>query len=244
MKNFLISTLLFFPCIIHAQDTVFQNIENFVVGDTATYLVGSSTNLPVIKVGENVDWDYRKFTEIKDTVYQFIINPDSYSSDFPNANIVEKNSDGSLTFIKKTKKDNQIWGFITSENLKIKYLTPHVLINRPFAYKDSLHSECTRVYETYNQKYEGKGNSITVAEGFGTLHLPNGTFNDVLLIRFEHTYKDISQASMGNTMLIHTISYAWFDKKHKSALLKIDNVSISSQYYNDKSENIQYLVIE
>jgi len=242
MKKPLIIIFVFIPSIIYGQP-ILENIEDFSIGKSTTYFITSSNNMQFETKGENIIWDFSQLGVIEDTITQLIVNPEStpFNSDFPKANIVEKNSDGSMIFIEKTDSTNQVWGFITPEKLKIEYLKPYIFIKRPFTYGDSLHSVCTRIYESYNQVYKGKGTSITVSNAYGTLKLPNGIYKNVLLVRFNQIYEDVSQSAGENSVKIKVFSYAWFDKKHTSALFKIDRTIISSPYYNDETENVQYL---
>ena len=74
------------------------------------------------------------------------------------------------------------------------------------------------------------------ADGYGTLTLPNGTFNNVLRVKMHQVEWD-TLIQFGSITKFETFTYLWFDVQHSAALLKVNYVHSDIQ-----SKSVSYLV--
>lgn len=189
--------------------------------------------------GADASWDFSTLSLKPDSIVVDILSiPEPYKTRFPRANSIEQKSDGTVIIVDKQKDKSELWGVVHKE-ATYAYKVPYIFIKRPFAYEDSVVSDPERNYEAYGNA-SGKGHTVTIADGWGKLKLPSGTY-EVLRVRFEQEYTDIAN---GSAMKMNFVSYAWFDAEHKGALLKISRTQISSPYYNNTFEQTEYLVAE
>ena len=199
MKKYItaIATTLFISATTLAQP-VLSEIEDFNIGHKMAYL-SIKEHIDAGKSGSGQKWDFSKLNlTSKDIEYQQIVLPadTKYAADFPKANTVEMKNDGNMVFVEKTDKQNKVWG-IVRQDTKIQYTTPYVFMQRPLTFNDSIVSECSRFYDSYGG-YKGTGTTKTIADGWGTLLLPSGSYT-VLRVKFEQTFNDIS-TSNGSAM--------------------------------------------
>jgi len=131
-------------------------------------------------------------------------------------------------------------GFVDQdEDMEIQYSKPMLFAKRPIKYLDSISDNFKTTFTRQNMDFEGNGKVNIVADGYGTLILPNKKYESVLRVKItQNTTTTIKQYGSKSEMLNTT--YVWFDNNHTSALLKIDITK--SAYYNDKT--VQFLIKE
>lgn len=241
-KIFLVGQMILLSAVIFGQ-TEIKNAENFTEGMILIFQHCESDNISVGQSGKNKTWDFSLLIKKEgEQLTEEMIAPDEtdLKSEFPDANLVEKHSDGRLVFMKKMTTENYLVGFVDTESgLKINYLKPMIFAKRPLKYGDKYGGEYEVEYSTRGMDFKGKGTISIVADGYGTLILPNGKYENVLRVKITQIQTDklIQYQSESTT---ETISYVWFDNEHTSALLKIDETK--SAYYNSKS--VQFLLEE
>jgi hypothetical protein len=225
-----------------SKPIVLNKAEDFRVGHKMVYLELKDTiGLMSVKPGP-ISWDFSTLRMSGDTVYQELIAlPEQYKKDFPEANLVEKKSDGSMVFTEKTAQESKVWG-IERQGMTMPYSTPYVFIRRPFKLGDSIISRPDREYTMYGTQVKGSGFTRTISDGWGTLKLPAGTY-EVLKLSFEQHYTDIAAGSADETKT-DIVTHAWFDAKHKGALLRVSEIRIRSKYYNNTLHTTELLLSE
>ncbi len=218
-----------------------KDIESFSIGLTMQYLE-TKDSLSAGSAGEGITWDFSAFKAKGDTLTQEILKAEAMANhkNYPNANIVERTSDGKVLFIEKTAAENKLWG-IEQPQLNMQYTIPYTFIRRPFAFKDSISSSPARSYDAYGG-FKGQGKTSTVADGFGMLVLPTGKFQHVMRVKFEQEF--VEQSAASGTMTTHIVTYGWFTADRPGALFRMSTVSIKSQYYNAIMHSTDMLLSE
>ncbi len=144
-------------------------------------------------------------------------------------------------FFNLTENENYLIGFADEKsNLIIHYSDPMIFMKRPIQFGDSISDSFKRTYNINGMDMTGTGTIHVVADGTGTLILPNGKYENVIRIKIEIIQLDapVQYSSWPSKSVQKT--WVWFDGKHTSALLKIDQTE--SPYYKDK--NVRYLIKE
>ncbi len=242
-KTFIITILLcsFAITNMYAQDN-YQNIENFKDGTVLLFQDCKTDVFETGKIGKNITWDYSDLKNTDHTINQLIISPESISEaiDYPEATLVEKYSDGKYVFLKANKNKTYLLGFVDEQSkVKIKYTEPVLIAKRPFSYNETITEHYTTSFTVSGMDLSGSGVVTIEADGFGTLILPNNSYENTLRIKITQKQSDTLK-QYNSTSETTIITYVWFDENHSSALLKMTETK--SQYHSDKS--IEYLLSE
>ena len=143
-----------------------------------------------------------------------------YGTLFPDATVSYAN-DPAYGYYKVTSSVYEIVGMSSSVNSWI-YSDPEVIFTYPFSYGsnlvDSLHA--TSFYLGIN--HFRIGTRTTVADGYGTLILPSGRYNNLLRIKVIQNYSDSSST---NVVHVYEVSYSWYDGVNKTPVLTISTLS-------------------
>lgn len=239
-KLFLFVLLLPF---ISAAQPVITNAENFTTGITLRFIECQTNGVQPGASGANVTWDFSNLVANGDTMTEWMVAPSatSYASQFPTANLVEKYSDGTFVFANISGNQNHLVGYVDSiGNFVTKYPNPVLFMQRPITYNDVFTDAFTAQITGTSFSLNGSGNTNIEADGYGTLILPNGTFNNVLRVHYSMVEVD-TLVGFGSYTTTHAETYVWFDNAHTSALFKIDSSSTSGAF-NEK--NVEYLLDE
>jgi len=240
MKILYILVLLAYSSIAKSQPTV-TKIENFPIGWNLIFRNVNPSGVLPGKGGANQTWDFSGVTLNPDSTTERMVEPSSTPNggDFPGANLVEKYSDGWLDYVNKTDSVNYLVGEVY-QGLEIKFSPKSIsYAKRPMTYRDSISKSYTLNYSAGTSNYRGGGTVDIVADGYGTLKLPNGIYNNVLRLKIIQTEKDTALPA-GTFDVSTAISYVWFDDSHYSSLLKI----ASSYSGASVTKSVQYLLEE
>jgi flagella basal body P-ring formation protein FlgA len=223
---------------------VYHNPENFKIGQIMEFYECIADSINPGPRGTNQFWDFSKLRKKSDEILTERIVKTSetpYKKEFKQAEFAEKNSDGTFVFFNKTENENQLLGFMDENSkLSIQYSDPMLFMKRPIKPGDSISDSFKRKYKINGMDMVGTGTIHVVADGTGTVILPNGKFDNVLRIKIEIIQLDapVQYSSWPSKSIQKT--WVWFDNRHSSALLKIDQTE--SPYFNEKS--IKYLINE
>jgi hypothetical protein len=190
--------------------------------------------------GFNATWDFSSLVSIPDTTTEWIVDPatTTLGTFFPNANLCEKYSDGTFVYAHTTADSSLLVGYgDTINHYLITYYNPCLFALRPVTYGTSVNDSFMTHFSSSSLSFGGNGLVRINADAFGTLILPNGTYNNTLRIKITQSETDTSSSF---TTFNNTVSYVWFDGAHTSALLKIDSTNAGTTI----SKSIQYLISE
>lgn len=241
-KNQILLVVLFSNLIVRGQS--FENPENFKAGTVLKFQECQTDSIFPGSSGKNRVWDFSKLKQKTNSILtEEIVNANKtpYKKDFKEADFAEKNSDGTWVFYKINNNQNFLTGYVDDNSkMKMMYSDPMLFAKRPVQFSDSITDTFKRTYTVNQMDMTGSGTITIVADGTGTLILPNGTFENVLRIRIEIIQLDapVQYASWPSKSIQKT--WTWFDNKHTSALLKIDITE--SPYFNNKE--VKYLLEE
>lgn len=213
---------------------VLNDVEDFRIGSTMVGYAPVWNNQPTGPTGANVIWDFATLPLGNDTTVTEIMDPVNAPNiaAFPGASYVEKQGKANYAYVKTSGDSSLLIGFVPKEGFEMIYDDPFCFIKRPFTYLSEINDTATRHYELPGEDVNGWGTSRVIADGWGTLILPTGTYSNVLRIKFVQEFFDTFRV---NKTISHSqiITYAWFDDSHASALLKLDSVLVNSDFYND-----------
>ncbi|MCX8081119.1 MAG: hypothetical protein N3F09_07790 [Bacteroidia bacterium] len=204
----------------------------------------ADSNLNVGPKGSGVLWDFLGLKKKENKIYQeeiVSLKKTPFHKEFPMANLAEKHQENEWVIFNKKDNQNYLYGFVNpAAKLKIKYTDPMLFMQRPVKFGDSLTDTFKKEFEVNQMKMIGSGTITIVADGQGTLVLPNGTFHDVVRIKITIINLDAPVQYANFPSKSTQITYVWFDKQHTSAILKIDK-TISAYF---KEFEVKFLLEE
>lgn len=159
--------------------------------------------------------------------------PREISFPFPTANMAKKDGNDYTFYEYKADGVYEIGIFDSITLDTIFYPNSKRIMKHPTTYLD-------KYIDTFTIAEAGDtvtGVLVDTVESFGILKLPNGTHENVIRKRSEET---ITGFSGGNPVNVNRISYRWYDKDHRTPLLRIDSVDINGA----KSRTTVYLLKE
>jgi len=115
MKTSVIKTIQWIlpvlPMLLKAQSPIINKAEDFTIGKILIFQEATDDNVKITEKDNSFTWDYSKIKILPSkTNTQNIVNPETtpFHNLFPNANLVEKNSDGSYVYILKNENENVV----------------------------------------------------------------------------------------------------------------------------------------
>ncbi|WP_276134197.1 hypothetical protein [Polluticoccus soli] len=209
-----------------AQPTL-NKVEDYTAGTKIKAL--NCQAIAAGTAGANQTWNFSALTGTDTTTFTYLANP--ASSPFPAANLVEKSSDSTYRFFNKTAAATYTVGITdsssTSDNAMISYSNTALAMQRPLTYNATASDSFAHTITNGMFTIYGKGEVQMKVDGYGTLVLPNGTYNNVLRVRMETNQKDSIGIPGNLTFITQLVSYAWYDNAHKAPLLRIDSNDVS-----------------
>lgn len=180
--------------------------------------------------GADQTWDMSGLAETEEQAFLFEAPENTFfSNDFPNADVCGISWDPAYSYYNYSPDSLTILGYATlleqldpTDTVKQFYSNPESYVPLPFSFGD-VHSDFfagTSVTPLLDLPFEGT--TDFEADGYGTLVLPTGTFNDVVRFRI-----DREQTSSGPTQITQTKEqYVWVSATHRFWLLVMET-------YND-----------
>lgn len=204
---------------------VINNAEGYDIGDVISF--GNCGGVAAGPAGAAQVWNFAGLAQSDVVTLQVLATPPS--SVYRNADRLEKFSDGVNYFMRILPGQNYIAGMIDSSfignNDSATYLDNVQSVVRPFSYGSVATDNFT--LQTFKKdvvgKVAGTGTIVLTGDGYGSLQLPNGTFNDVLRVKVNE--QSSYQLGPGGGTIDQTIhTYKWYNNTSKAPLLRIDSL--------------------
>ncbi|MBW7866943.1 MAG: T9SS type A sorting domain-containing protein [Brumimicrobium sp.] len=248
IKNsiYLTLTLFIIQTSVWAQPILTKANNGYEIGSQVTYSVVTSYTGNEGPSGANQVWDFSNLGEDYSDISSYI-NPSStpYSSDFPNANVAEtRSSSDNIVYYKVTDDDIQLhgtMGTVSGMNVKYSYSIPEKMIFYPITYGDSQTQNWNATVEYQGQPYTSNrtGSTEISADGYGTLKLPSGTYNNVIRILVSQEYTDevIYQGTPIQVIDYFVDTYYWYQATSKERLMAYSYINVIG---SGTQTNIEY----
>jgi hypothetical protein len=135
-----------------------------------------------------------------------------------NANLLEIRPDGKKVHLQQNNSLTLINGIEDPVTQTSTYYYNYKISQRPISYQTVYNDTFRMVVPTVAT---GTGYLVENGDAYGTLVLPNGTYNNVLRVRRSQLETDTVNAAVNSST---AISYLWFDNTHHAPLLRMDSV--------------------
>ena len=220
-----ISCLLTLSSILYAQPIITR--DNLVVpGDELHVGIVDAAPAPG-PGGANVIWNFSSIEPSSVATLDVEDADDTpFADDFPGANIAFVDNTPNAQTFQYLSITNSAWeehGSFFPGSLRITYENPRTVLQFPVMYNGQWSDDYT-----YTISYEtippistfGEGNYDTRVDGYGTLILPEATFNDVLRVRILGESTDTTDLGAGlyERNYFHDTTYLWLSPSYNAPL--------------------------
>lgn len=232
MKKFLpLAIFALFSGTVFGQITLTSSTHGPALGDSIIIRRADTTGIQAGPSGAAQTWDFSSLVLDSTTtvlVYDALASQ-TFAADFPNGNIAFADLIGDFSILESNSNSVISHGINNGVFGSAAFTDPQILMNFPVSFgapnvnNDAFQAEIT----VLGFPVTLTGTSSTVADAYGTLILPGGTFNNVLRVK--------TTSSTTGTTLLGALSsdredYYWFDAGNKNYLftfsVKIDNAPI------------------
>ena len=191
-------------------------------GDSFTRYNADTTGIVPGDSGSGKTWDFSNLVVGSTFLIYNYVAPSTtpYGTLFPDATVSYMN-DPVYGYYKVTSSDYETIGLSSSLNSWI-YSDPEIMITYPFSFGSNLVDNlyATSFYQGIN--HYRIGTRTTVADGYGTLIMPSGTYNNLLRLKVIQSYSDSSST---NVVHVYGVTYSWYDGVNKTPALTISTLS-------------------
>lgn len=197
--------------------------------------------------GANVNWDFSNVSfSPGDTTIYYICPGAPGCSQFPGSTLAANNpvDDFYTHYAAGTQKYTALGYYDVTDDYVFD--DPEDLLRFPMTYTNSYTDSFNVLFDyAANFVVRRKGQIVVTADGYGTLKLPNGTYNNVLRVK---AVEDFSDSSGGTPLVFHIEQYAWYDPTLRSPLITFSVFSSPAapmpQYYAQYRSNIPTAVAQ
>jgi Secretion system C-terminal sorting domain len=165
-----------------AQPTLTSANVGWNVGDSFQVVETASGSYNVGTAGPIGVYDFSSCTGTAVTVTNLAPDAVSGGAQF-NANIAQAIATGGYSFVTSTSTDIAISG-IMANGVSMNFSDPMSYIKLPMLYNGNATDNYAASFTSNGVTINRSGNSTFTADGYGTMHLPWGTVNNVLRVHF------------------------------------------------------------
>lgn len=229
-KLYSILTLLLFGLAVIAQPTITQN-NMPQIGDQPPVVY--CTDVPVESTldgqsGANFSWDYSGLTTESNQGFDFV-SPSAtlWASSFPGADIcgVDDATDAHAYYTSTNSAfSNSGYRLILGpgDTLAVNYTDEEQIIDFPFTYNDNATDIFSGIGVAGGFPVTMDGSISYTADGYGTLTLPNASYNNVIRYRMDRT--EVTYFNSTPTGTIVKDQWVWVSSDYRYWLLLMELV--------------------
>ncbi len=205
MKKLVLFYFVILTITANAQPVLTAINTNPIVGDGFHWIYGNNVSSPGI-AGANQTWDFSTLGTLGSTQNDTVIPASSAISaaDYPNANIAIQNINYNRYFFYKTSSDSLVNYGIKGASYQGISSDPTKLLLYPFSYNSTFNDTQYSNENNGGTLYYTSGSSTTLADGYGTLILPSGSFSNVLRVKI------VGSTFSSNTSTTTNYTYYYF----------------------------------
>jgi hypothetical protein len=239
MKNiFLCSAILLLSLPLFAQP-VFSESNLPSLGGIYRYVQADTTGVTAGPAGANVVWDFSSWNLINDTNTFYILPPAAtpFGTTFGASDYAERTAD-EYKYFSHDASGLFLDGVSLPTIGAVKFDSAVTLATFPFAFGDSVTDRVTAQFTYLIFTAYRRGTATSVADGYGTLILPNGTYTDVLRVRTIEMSTDSVSAALKNQS--NSVSFSWYAPDWDYPVLTMLTFE-SSGFISASSRVVQFL---
>lgn len=237
MKTINLCTLvivLLWASILRAQPEINQ-AEKYDVGTTSSFFSIDTGTISSGASGANVTWDFTQVTATSQNYGEQYILPSQteWADSFTTATLTRKANDGTMYFLREENNKVLMEGlWLDRSKILLQFNKPQQILTRPLHYNDGYLSTAYYTYSYQSIKYRGGGAYQYKVDGYGDLKLQNGTYPNVLRVKFESDYYDTMLSNPNIVFRTFTTSYYWYNPYNSAPIVQLSSVEVSSPNFS------------
>ncbi len=200
-----------------AQSPVITASNVHLIGDQ-TPIAWCSNSVEPGDAGVDVTWDFSNLVESEEQIFDYVEPSTSvFGYQFPNATLCAIGDNNYQSFYRLTDDFLTIEGYAgiqegTSDTLKILYSDVEELLPIPFEYGDTHLDTFEGVSQAMGFDVNFTGEIDLEVDGYGTLILPNGTYDDAIRYHFTRSQDN---TIFGQTTTTTKEQWGWMSANHR-----------------------------
>lgn len=227
MKKLLLLTLFTSFNIGLIAQPVITSENVYLIGDQTEIAWCSNPTAPGV-AGADVIWDFSDLNEIEEQVFDYI-DPSStiFGYQFPNSTLCGVGSDNYHSFYSVSDEHLIVEGYAgyeqgSMDTIKILYSDVEEFIPIPFEFGDTHFDTFEGATEALGFAIPFEGEIDLEVDGYGTLILPNGTFENAVRYHFNRTQEN---TILGQTTTNTKEQWGWMSPDYRFwlCLMEINN---------------------
>lgn len=177
--------------------------------DGFTYFISSF--VPITESGPDAQWDFSTAEELMGPIQVFHVTPGAtgFEAQFPTATIAE--DDGTdFTFMRTDGEGLYIVGrrmVVSGVSLMVHYSDEQLVLPYPCTFNTAFTDSFEYDYTYQGQTATGTGDLQYTAEGFGTLLMPYGPVQNVLMLTGHYVVQESFGANSARSEVDHVVFY-------------------------------------
>jgi hypothetical protein len=196
MKTFIISSVILLALVVNSYAQIsLTSTSNPVLGDIYTKCLADTNGIQPGPAGANQTWDFSnlQISTVKSIVKYVDPTTTTYGSKFPSATLAAEENLPIKNYIYMTTSANDIIIKGTADTLyQPDYsLNNHIYITYPFSYDSVLSDTYLGTFTIAGTPLSRNGTWSLKGDGYGTLKLPSGTYNNVLRLHAVQKNNDV-----------------------------------------------------
>lgn len=221
MKNFFLLFVLALSTNLFSQITL-TSANNPVPGNTTKTITCDTAGITEGNSGANQNWNYSSLVRRDSTVSTWVAsNTTPYAAQFPASDIASTSDNSEYSYYTSSSSSFLYNGYGGSIQLN-SYSNPETLLQYPFTYNSNFSDTYSSVYNNGVANSYLNGTITSTGDAWGTLVLPNGTFNNALRIKNVTVQRDSTNiGGFINILDFTSTSYTWFVPNKKFPVFEI-----------------------
>jgi len=210
-----------------AQSPVITHENVYLIGDQSQIAWCSNEAEPG-DAGTDITWDFSNLNEVEEQVFNYV-EPETtiFGYQFPEATLCGIGTDNYHSFYRVSDNHLIVEGYAgyeegSTDTLKILYTDVEELIPIPFEFGDTHFDTFEGVNQALGFEVNFEGEIDLEVDGYGTLILPTGTFENVVRYHFNRTQEN---TVLGITTTVTKEQWGWMSVDHRFwlCLMEINN---------------------
>jgi len=200
-----------------AQSPVITHENVYLIGDQSQ-IAWCSNDAEPGDDGADITWDFSGLNEIEEQVFDYVEPATTiFGYQFPNATLCGVGMDNYHSFYRVSDNHLIVEGYAgyeegSTDTLKILYSDVEELIPLPFEYGDTHFDTFEGLSQVMGFEASLEGEIDLEVDGYGTLILPNGTFENVVRYHFNRTQDN---TIFGQTSTVTKEQWGWMSADHR-----------------------------
>ena len=224
MKNIILLLVLFLSVVPVFSQVTLTGAYAPSIGDVQQDIMCDTIGIMQGPSGANRTWSFPSLTSRGSEIFNWV-NPAStpFVIQFPNANVASSTDNTNFTFY-TTSSANFIVDGYGGPQAVIQYYDQELFFHYPFTYGSNFTDTFASDFLEAGIPMHRTGSINVIGDAWGTITLPDVTFNNALRVYYIQVHKD--SATTGTQMvLVQTFtSYNWFAPGKKFPVLEITYV--------------------